>query len=119
MQKNSTVKGFFPDRTVLGFSVLFYYTLHIIANSLLFINEWYFSVVDMISVLTDQATPRRASTYWAVLKKRLKDEGNETVTNCNGLKMTAADGKKALQMLPIPNRFYELFSPYPHLKPSV
>lgn len=59
--------------------------------------EWYFSVVDVIAVLTDQETPRSASTYWAVLKKRLKDEGaNELLTNCKQLKMTAADGKKRL-----------------------
>ena len=55
--------------------------------------EQYFSVVDVIAVLTDSSNP---STYWRVLKKRLKDEGNETVTSCNGLKMTAADGKKRL-----------------------
>ena len=55
--------------------------------------EWYFSVVDVIAVLTDSPNP---ATYWRVLKKRLKDEGNETVTSCNGLKMTAADGKKRL-----------------------
>ena len=59
--------------------------------------EWYFSIVDVIGVLTDQPTPRSASTYWAVLKKRLKDEGaNELLTNCKQLKMTAADGKKRL-----------------------
>ena len=59
--------------------------------------EWYFSVVDVISVLTDQASPRNASTYWAVLKKRLKDEGaDELLTNCKQLKMTASDGKKRL-----------------------
>ena len=55
--------------------------------------EWYFSVVDVVAVLTDSPNPQ---TYWRVLKKRLKDEGNETVTNCNGLKMTAADGKKRM-----------------------
>ncbi len=55
--------------------------------------EWYFSVVDVVSVLTDSPNPQ---TYWRVMKKRLKDEGNETVTNCNALKMTAADGKKRL-----------------------
>lgn len=55
--------------------------------------KWYFSIVDVISVLTDSANPQ---TYWRVLKKRLKDEGNETVTNCNGLKMRAADGKMRL-----------------------
>lgn len=59
--------------------------------------DWYFSVVDVVGVLTDQATPRNASTYWAVLKKRLKDEGaDELLTNCKQLKMTAADGKKRL-----------------------
>lgn len=55
--------------------------------------EWFFSIVDVIAVLTDSPNPQ---TYWRVMKKRLKDEGNETVTNCNGLKMTAADGKKRM-----------------------
>lgn len=55
--------------------------------------KYYFSVVDVIQVLTDSENPQ---TYWRVLKKRLKDEGNETVTNCNALKLTAADGKKRL-----------------------
>ena len=58
---------------------------------------WYFSIVDVISVLTDQKTTRGASTYWAVLKKRLVAEGaSELLTNCKQLKMTAADGKKRL-----------------------
>ena len=57
--------------------------------------EWYFSVVDVIAVLTDQVDYQSARNYWKVMKKRLKDEGNETVTNCNQLKMTAADGKNA------------------------
>lgn len=55
--------------------------------------EWYFSIVDVVSVLTDSADP---TAYWRKLKQRLKAEGNETVTNCHGLKMTAADGKKRL-----------------------
>ena len=56
--------------------------------------EWYFSIVDVVAVLTEQKTPRSASTYWAVLKKRLKNEGaNELLTNCKQLKMTATDGK--------------------------
>ena len=59
--------------------------------------EWYFSVVDVVAVLTEQETQRGASTYWAVLKKRLKDEGaDQLLTNCKQLKMTAADGKKRL-----------------------
>ena len=58
--------------------------------------EWYFSVVDVVSILTDQTTPRSASTYWAVLKKRLIGEGAQLLTNCKQLKMKAADGKKRL-----------------------
>ncbi len=52
--------------------------------------EWYFSVVDVIAVLTDSIDP---TAYWRKLKQRLKAEGNETVTNCHGLKMRATDGK--------------------------
>ena len=55
--------------------------------------EWYFSIVDVIDVLTDSKDP---TAYWRKLKQRLKAEGNETVTNCHGLKMTAADGKKRM-----------------------
>lgn len=55
--------------------------------------EWYFSVVDVVGVLTDSPDPRN---YWKVLKHRLKEEGNETVTNCNRLKMLAPDGKMRL-----------------------
>ena len=53
--------------------------------------KWYFAIVDVIAVLTESADP---GAYWRKLKERLKKEGNETVTNCHGLKMTAADGKK-------------------------
>jgi len=55
--------------------------------------KWWFSVVDIIAALTDSNNPQ---VYWRVLKKRLTDEGNETVTNCNGLKMLASDGKMRL-----------------------
>lgn len=55
--------------------------------------EWYFSVVDVIGILTESPNPQ---IYWRVMKKRLKDEGNETVTNYNGLKLKAADGKRRL-----------------------
>lgn len=58
--------------------------------------EWYFSVVDVVGVLTEQTTPRGASTYWAVLKKRLLEEGVQLLTNCKQLKMIAADGKRRL-----------------------
>lgn len=55
--------------------------------------KWYFCVVDVVEVLTDSPNPQ---VYWRVLKKRLLAEGNQTVTNCNGLKMRAADGKMRL-----------------------
>ena len=55
--------------------------------------EWYFSIVDIVAVLTDSPDP---NAYWRKLKQRLKAEGNETVTNCHGLKMKAADGKRRL-----------------------
>lgn len=59
--------------------------------------EWYFSIVDVVGVLTDQPDARHASTYWAVLKKRLNEEGaNELLTDCKQFKMTATDGKKRL-----------------------
>lgn len=56
--------------------------------------EWYFSVVDVISVLTDQPDQRHAAKYWSVLKTRLKREGSELPTNCSQLKLIAADGKR-------------------------
>ncbi len=55
--------------------------------------KWYFSIVDVIAILTDSATPRN---YWKVLKNRLKKEGNESVTNCNQLKLLSSDGKRYL-----------------------
>lgn len=55
--------------------------------------EWYFSIVDVCAVLSESENPQ---TYWRVLKNRLKKEGNETVTNCNALKMLAPDGKMRL-----------------------
>ena len=59
--------------------------------------EWYFSIVDVVAVLTDQPDARHASTYWAVLKKRLNNEGaDQLLTNCKQLKMTASDGRKRL-----------------------
>ena len=58
---------------------------------------WYFSVVDVVAVLTDQPDSRHASTYWAVLKKRLNSEGaNQLLTSCKQLKMIAADGKRRM-----------------------
>lgn len=58
--------------------------------------KWYFSIVDVVAVLTDQPDYDHARNYWKVLKHRLIKEGNETVTNCNQLKMLANDGKMRL-----------------------
>lgn len=59
--------------------------------------EWYFSIVDVVKALTEQSTPRGASNYWAKLKERLKsEEASELLTNCQQLKLKAADGKRRL-----------------------
>jgi hypothetical protein len=58
--------------------------------------KWFFSVVDVVGILSDQPDHLRARNYWKVLKNRLVKEGNETVTNCNQLKMPSADGKMRL-----------------------
>ena len=57
--------------------------------------KWYFAIADVIAVLTENPNPQ---VYWRVMKKRLSDEGNQTVTKCNALKMTAADGKQRLRI---------------------
>ncbi|MEO7030312.1 MAG: BRO family protein [Acidobacteriaceae bacterium] len=57
---------------------------------------WWFSVVDIIKILTDQPDVRKAGTYWKVMKNRLSKEGSQLVTNCNQLKLTAEDGKLRL-----------------------
>jgi len=57
--------------------------------------EWFFSIIDVISILTDSKNPK---SYWSTLKQRLKKEGNESVTNCDQLKMLSSDGKMRLKM---------------------
>lgn len=75
--------------------------------------KWYFSIVDVISVLTDSPNPQ---VYWRVLKKRLKDEGNESVTNCNALKMLAADGKMRLTDVADTEQIFRLVQSVPSPK---
>jgi hypothetical protein len=58
--------------------------------------KWYFSIIDIVAILTEQRDYQGARNYWKVLKHRLIKEGNETVTNCNRLKMLSADGKMRL-----------------------
>jgi maltooligosyltrehalose synthase len=60
--------------------------------------KWYLSIVDVIAVLTDQSDFQTARNYWKVLKHRLTKEGNETVTNCNRLKMLTPDGTLQLKI---------------------
>ena len=75
--------------------------------------KWYLSIVDVIAVLTDIPNPQ---VYWRVLKKRLKDEGNETVTNCNALKMPAPDGKMRLTDVADTEQLFRLIQSIPSPK---
>lgn len=75
--------------------------------------EWYFSIVDVISILTDSPNPRK---YWSVLKNRLKREGSELTTNCSQLKMQAADGKKYLTDVANTEQLFRLIQSVPSPK---
>jgi hypothetical protein len=75
--------------------------------------KWYFSIVDVIAVLTDSENPQ---VYWRVLKKRLLEQGNETVTNCNALKMLAADGKMRLTDVADTEQLFRLIQSIPSPK---
>jgi hypothetical protein len=75
--------------------------------------EWYLSIVDVIAVLTESVDP---NAYWRKLKQRLKAEGNETVTNCHGLKMMAADGKMRLTDVADTEQLFRLIQSIPSPK---
>jgi len=75
--------------------------------------EWYFSIVDVVGILTDSVNPQ---AYWRKLKQRLKEEGNETVTNCHGLKMTAADGKMRMTDVANTEQMFRLIQSIPSPK---
>ena len=75
--------------------------------------EWYFSIVDVISILTDSPNPRK---YWSVLKTRLKREGSELTTNCSQLKMQATDGKKYLTDVANTEQLFRLIQSVPSPK---
>ena len=75
--------------------------------------EWYFSVVDVVEVLTDSPNPRK---YWSVLKTRLKKEGNETATNCSQLKIRAHDGKMRLTDVASTEQMFRLIQSIPSPK---
>jgi hypothetical protein len=72
-----------------------------------------FSIVDVVEILTDSPNPQ---VYWRVMKKRLKDEGNETVTICNGLKMKALDGKMRLTDVANPEQLLRIIQSIPSPK---
>ncbi|MCQ2094521.1 MAG: hypothetical protein MJY81_05965 [Bacteroidaceae bacterium] len=78
--------------------------------------EWYFSVVDVCQVLTDQQDDLKARKYWNKLKQRLVEEGNQTVTNCHQLKMTAHDGKKRLTDVATIEQLFRIIQSIPSLK---
>ncbi len=95
--KNPTEKKYNAEIEELAFSVMAQRIVQIKNEDFGFLDKsikkeekWYFSIVDVVAALTDSANPQ---TYWRVLKKRLLDEGDQTVTNCNAFKMLAADGK--------------------------
>lgn len=75
--------------------------------------KWYFSIVDVVGVLTDSKDP---TAYWRKLKQRLKAEGNETVTNCHGLKMQAPDGKMRLTDVADTEQLFRLIQSIPSPK---
>ena len=75
--------------------------------------KWYFSIIDVVSVLTDSAAP---AAYWRKLKQRLKAEGNETVTSCHSLKMQAADGKMRLTDVADTEQLFRLIQSIPSPK---
>ena len=76
-------------------------------------NKWYFSIVDVIAVLSESIDP---NAYWRKLKQRLKAEGNETVTNCHGLKMQAPDGKMRLTDVADTEQLFRLIQSIPSPK---
>lgn len=75
--------------------------------------KWYFSIIDVVGVLTGSTDPRN---YWKVLKNRLKKEGNETVTNCNRLKMRSADGKMRMTDVADQGQLFRLIQSIPSPK---
>jgi hypothetical protein len=72
--------------------------------------KWYISIIDVVSILTESIDP---NAYWRKLKQRLKEEGNETVTNCHGLKMRASDGKMRMTDVADTEQLFRLIQSIP------
>ena len=81
--------------------------------------KWYLSIVDVINVLTDQNNFQGARNYWKVLKHRLLKEGNETVTNCNRLKLLAEDGKMRSTDVADTEQLFRLIQSIPSLEKTL
>jgi hypothetical protein len=80
------------------------------------VEKWYVSIIDVISILTEQPDYQGGRNYWKVLKHRLVKEGNETVTNCNQLKMSAPDGKMRLTDVADTEQLFRLIQSIPSPK---
>ncbi len=78
--------------------------------------KWYFAIVDVVAILTEQNDYQTSRNYWKVLKNRLKNEGNETVTNCNQFKLKAADGKMRLTDVADTEQLFRLIQSIPSPK---
>lgn len=78
--------------------------------------KWYISIIDIVAALTDQSNYQGARNYWKVLKHRLLKEGNETVTNCNQLKMETPDGKMRLTDVADTEQIFRLIQSIPSSK---
>ena len=78
--------------------------------------KWYFAIVDVVAVLTEQNDYQTSRNYWKVLKNRLKNEGNETVTNCHQFKLQAADGKMRLTDVADTEQLFRLIQSVPSPK---
>ena len=78
--------------------------------------KWYFAIVDVVAILTEQNDYQTSRNYWKVLKNRLKNEGNETVTNCNQFKLQAADGKMRLTDVADTEQLFRLIQSIPSPK---
>ncbi len=78
--------------------------------------KWYFSIIDVVAVLTEQTDLLKARKYWNKLKQRLLDEGNQTVTNCHQLKMRASDGKMRLTDVADQEQLFRLIQSVPSPK---